>query len=244
MIKITPSDRNWLSTRFPDMAVISPREMRGEFAFRASLVDKSTRCVQPYYRIPDESVRQAQGFIEERFCVRVCFPESGVPEAWEMGERLRTRCEKLKGEGEVENMLDMHVYPGCENVCCGHPTYVRKVLQEKPEVGEFIEGFLIPYFYFHGYWEKYGEQPWEGLSHCIAVATLQQIAADEKNVRLYLPCVRHRIAGSGGQFLASVTPDAKRGMVILLQWLERNKEDDALLSELQKINLHFPAEEQ
>ena len=241
MIKIGPSDRDWLNSRFSALNVISPREMRGEFDFRASLVDKTARCVQPHYEQPDEAVRGLPGFIEDRFHIRVRFPEGGAPEVWEIGGRLCTRCQKLMARGDAKGMADMHVYPQRGNACLGHPHYLVETLRQQPEVGEFIEQFLIPYFYFHGYWEKYGEQPWEGLSHDLGLATLQQIASDENRVAVYADCIRSRVA-SGifcSQFITEATPDAKKGMEILLKWLKSQGESE-MLSHLRAINLTPP----
>lgn len=240
MVKISPSDRKQLYEDFPDLSVISSQEIRGELVFCASMDDKKKRLIQRHRQYPLDSVRQAHGFIEERFSIYTCFVGDDKQMTWEIGGRIQSHYKKLKSIGEVDSISDMHVYYPSEAVCLGHPECVKMVIRKSPSLATFIEDLLVPYFYFHGYWKRYGKQPWEGLSHCLGMATLQQIASDENNIRLYLKQIHQVVEDPNLGFRGKVTPDARRGMKILLRWLRAHNRDrsfSSLISHLSKI--HF-----
>ena len=221
MIKITPSDRKWLQSHFPGMRVLSPRRMQGEFAFRALLVDKEARRLQLFYGPVEESVKEKNEFVEDRFQIRVDFAENSLPQIRDTEGRLAARADKLG-----KSLMDMHVYPDTGNLCVAHPCSIADTIWEHPGLQEFVERFMLPYFYFHGYWEKHGEEPWKGLDHDFGVATLEQISIykdQPERLRRYADYVR-RMLSVNGQFLSGLardnaTPEAKEGATILIKWL-------------------------
>ena len=248
MNKITPNERAWLGRNFSGIKVISPRFLWGEIAFCAALENQDKCIILPI--LPDHfsynMEREKHGFIEDRFCIAASFPESGNPVVHEIGGRLAAQA-KVRG---LSSPMDMHVYPdnakadGFGKLCLGHPHTIATAIQKNPEVKEFLLEFLIPYLYFHGYWDKHEKQPWEGLHHDLGLATLQQIAYEPSRVEEYAEYIRTRL-NTKKEFLSCFKDDAplkaKDGMMILHKWL-KNREGDSLLSHIESLNPPPPDE--
>ena len=234
MIEIIPSDKAWLKRNFSGMKVSSPHRLQGELAICVSLVDRATRKYRPF--LPDhgpldENVRKEHGFVEDRFRIAACFPKQGEPKIYEIDGRLSANA-------QARNLspLEMHMYKDWR-ACLGHPDTIANACWENMKIQNFFMEFLIPYFYFHGYWDKYGEPPWEGLSHCIAIATFEQIAEEPHKVEIYVNRIRNQLGMKQfmSYFTTYATPDAEKGMAIFIEWLRRHNENE-LLAHIQAFN--------
>lgn len=176
MIKITPEDQEWLHREHRGVVVTPSRDViEGVFRVRGLL--RGYRMVSDYRGIPDESLLANPNFAEDKFRIRVSFSGEGLPKAQEIGGRFEACARKMRdetGKSLKECLWDLHIFAN-GNLCLGHGVTILVELQRNPGIRGFVERLLIPYLFFHAYWNKNGEPPWPVLSHNFQLATLEEI---------------------------------------------------------------------
>lgn len=98
-------------------------------------------------------------YIEDAYEVSFYFDESYWPHVKEIGGRLDRRAKELGID-----MAEMHVLASNE-LCLGAPRVVVTEMKKDASVRHLFQSLLIPYLYYHSYWEKHGNEPWDGLPH-------------------------------------------------------------------------------
>ena len=83
-----------------------------------------------------------------------------IPYVWETGGYLQARAKDMRKE-----LIDMHVHTRPGYICMGTPIRMRRIIQQDRSIRGVFDNLIIPYFYYHTYWKKYGVEPWPGLAH-------------------------------------------------------------------------------
>ena len=103
--------------------------------------------------------------LEGEYQVEVRIGLDSIPYVWEVGGYLQNRADEMG-----RPLIDMHVYPRGKHICMGTLISMRRIIRQHESLPKkFIEGvfdnLIVPYFYYHTYWKKYGREPWPGLAH-------------------------------------------------------------------------------
>ncbi len=123
---------------------------------------KPPLIVSPKIQIWHESPCETQGkyYLEDSFEVEGYFDGNSIPHFKETGGRLEAHAQKIG-----KPVIDLHVYPTTQELCLGHPARILLIMKQDISIQNFFEKLLIPYFYYHSYWQEYGMEPWRGLKH-------------------------------------------------------------------------------
>ena len=151
---ITDEEKSKIRENYPGLSVVGDVVVRGLLRFtRIHLGDR--KLCPPC----SEQDTQSDSFIDDSYFIKEAFIcHDGTPCVWDAG-RIASRAKKMG-----RNAIDMHVYPGKDNMLClGYRNVV--VARCNGSIINLIEKLLIPYLYYHSYWEKKGKEPWPGLSH-------------------------------------------------------------------------------
>lgn len=157
-MKIEPNDIEWVRKYYAGLRVkSSDGVIRGILRFRAKKV--TSMKVTVYHSFPSEKQKSKPSYIEDSYDISLSFDEQGLPHVRETGGRLERRARKIGVE-----LADMHIH-GSGEACLGSNLTVISKMKQINTLEEFFEDLLIPYFYYHSYWEKHGKMPWSGRPH-------------------------------------------------------------------------------
>jgi hypothetical protein len=158
-LPLTLSDKIWLQENYPGLYFDSNEQIIiGKLYFKMyySVHERG------YVLNPDSSYESKNGIIiEDVYEMEIDLSKQGfLPPVRETGGRILRSKEKWN----VEQLIDMHVYPNGTACLC-----IRTEEQLKMPNGfslkDFFENLLIPYFYYQSFFEKSGKEPWKGYSH-------------------------------------------------------------------------------
>lgn len=160
-MKIKRKDVAWLKKHYAGLRVKDKALIVGILRFRARKASsKAPDKVLIYHELPSREECCKRFYIEDTYKIELQLDEKSWPRVRETGGRLEARAKKLKWE-----LIDLHVYPETGEVCLGSPPLIVMKMQEIKSLDRFFDTLLIPYFYYQSFWEKYGTEPWPGLSH-------------------------------------------------------------------------------
>ena len=80
------------------------------------------------------------------------------PHVREIGGRLQKKADKMG-----KPLMDMHVYPISGEICMGTAATMTKIINDDNSIQGVFHNLIIRYFYYHSFWEKFGDEPWPGL---------------------------------------------------------------------------------
>ncbi len=163
-MKLNSIDIKWLEKYYPGLRVKNQKIIIGRFRFRAKINAKSK---VPFVKPPEieiwhQNPQCAQGkfYIEDCYEIMILTGENPYPCVYETGDRLKKFAEEIK-----RPLVDMHIFPTTEKLCLSHPIYILEIVKQGCSIQIFFEKLVIPYFYFHSYWQKFGDMPWFNLKH-------------------------------------------------------------------------------
>ena len=140
------------------------------------------RKINIYPGITGEKEASQLHYIEDAYEVSFYFDKDHMPHVEEIGGRLEQRANALNLD-----WADMHISLVNEGssqkkeLCLGSPRVVITEMKKDASVRHFFKSLLIPYLYYHSYWEKHGEEPWRGLRHD-AIGILQDFCNYKESV--------------------------------------------------------------
>jgi len=154
---IKPASIQWMREHHAHLRVQDGCTVTGMLRFRANMVEH--RKIDIYSGIVGEKEVGRPNYIEDAYDVSFYFDESYWPHVKEIGGRLKRRANELGID-----MAEMHVLASNE-LCLGAPHVIVAEMKKDASVRNFFKSLLIPYLYYHSYWEKHGSEPWGGLPH-------------------------------------------------------------------------------
>ncbi len=163
-MKMNSTDAQWLHRYYPELHIENDDTIIGILHFRA---ERKGRCKRRATRHPEleiwhspTSETKGRPYIEDSYEIEGFFDEDLKPHFTETGGRLKAYAEKIG-----KPMIDLHVYPGKNEFCLGHPVIILAQMKKDASIKKFFEGFLIPYMYYLSYRQKFNQEPWPGLKH-------------------------------------------------------------------------------
>lgn len=163
-MNINLNDIEWLQQHYPGLRVKNEEIITGNLRFRARMRADSQVPLEtaPEIEIWHQSPAIALGgrYIEDCYEIEGFFDKNSNPHFKETGGRLKAYAKKIG-----KPIIDLHIFPKTKELCLGHPVNIMKIINQAEGVQFFFEKLLIPYFYYHSYWQKYGKEPWLGLKH-------------------------------------------------------------------------------
>lgn len=157
-------DIRWLRKHYPGLRIKNEDTITGVLRFRAAMRTKSNPPLirPPEIEIWHERPCSAQGrfYLEDHYEIEGFFDENWCPYFKETEGRLETYARKIG-----KPLMDLHVFPETKELCLGHPVSILAIMEQKISIQNFFERLLIPYLYYHSYWQKHGIEPWRGLNH-------------------------------------------------------------------------------
>lgn len=239
MIQIGREEKEWLRKKQPGIVVTSPHSLMGSFHIKATKVGEM--------EILDSQNPPREGagyFVDDVFHMRACFG-GDVPRVYETDGRFRRIAQKMSdetGESLKTCLLHLHIYGyHNEELCLAHQAEIGVIMRVYPGIEGFFNHLLAPYFYYHAHLAKYGEEPWKGLDHNLAIATLTRIYTARKDPALLAGFLQYaekckELAGirenpddflrqqpcwcDAGMRMSECHPDAFRGAQILCRELK------------------------
>ena len=163
-MKIGLHEIEWVRKHYPGLRVKNGNTIVGILRFRAKMKPRSKPplLVPPVIQIWHESPCSTQGkhYLEDRFEIEGYFDGNSIPHFKETGGRLEARARKIG-----KPVIDLHVFPNTKELCLVHPVGISAIIKQDNSIRNFFEILLIPYLYYHSYWQIYGMEPWRGLKH-------------------------------------------------------------------------------
>jgi len=154
---IKPASIQWMREHHAHLRVQDGCTVTGLLRFKANMVERGK--IDIYSGIFGEKAVDRPNYIEDAYEVSFYFDESYWPHVKEIGGRLERRAEELGID-----MAEMHVCSSNE-LCLGAPRLVVAEMKKDASVQHLFRSLLIPYLYYHSYWKKHGNEPWDGLPH-------------------------------------------------------------------------------
>jgi len=153
---IKPASIQWMREHHAHLRVQDGCTVTGMLRFRANMVERGK--IDIYSGVGERDVGRPN-YIEDAYEVSFYFDDSYWPHVEEIGGRLERRAKELGVD-----MAEMHVCSS-NQLCLGAPRVVVAEMKKDASVRHFFKSLLIPYLYYHSYWEKHGNEPWDGLPH-------------------------------------------------------------------------------
>ena len=163
-MEIKPSDIKWLRKHYTGLRVRNDNAVVGILRYRARKIGPLR--VNIFHGPPSDEERNERFYIEDKYAIDLSFDGGGLPHVKETGGRLKRRAQEI-ADGDLPTV---HVFPKSEELCLGSNLSVRLRMRKIDTLEDFFDELLIPYFYYHSYWEKHGQEPWPGRSHGCDVA--------------------------------------------------------------------------
>lgn len=153
-------DLKWLAKNYPAIKVKSGGVLEGTLVFRMLFRD-GDRYVNP----SSELLAENKGtFIASSYQIRI--EHKGKKEfhkTFEVGGKIQAVANK-KGL----SMIDLHTYPDDGALCLASPMVTYPLVLSGLSLQQYLEDFLIPYFFAQQYFDKNGHWPWGDLSHGVS----------------------------------------------------------------------------
>ena len=163
-MKIILDDIQWLRKHYPGLRIKNEDTITGVLRFGAAMRTKSNPPLirPPEIEIWHERPGSVQGrfYLEDHYEIEGFFDENRYPYFTETEGRLETYAQEVG-----KPLMDLHIFPETEEFCLGHPVSILAIMEQNSSIQNFFERLLIPYLYYHSYWQKYGIEPWRGLRH-------------------------------------------------------------------------------
>lgn len=212
--------------------------LQGKFHFYAHYDDK----LQKFYPFSPDSLHS--NYLEDCYTIKVLFREGNFPVVSEVGERIANLAKEF-------SLADLH-YPS-EIACLGSPDKLYRFLRENLNndlVIEFIQFYIIPFFYAQSFFSQKGKWPWKNLEHGV-VGLFEEFSRDSNDL-LFLHIIRYlnknsqrtdllnsRIAASIQDKLKQNKVKAHRSCICRSGRKFRNCHADALIG-LEKFKHYIP----
>ena len=157
---ITDCEKSWLSKHQHQLFVKEKDNViYGDLRFRAEaeLCNKERKVYLHNSSLDSPS----ESYIEDSYRVHFGLDKRDwTPKIWETEGKL---LKQLRPHG-INNPRDAHVNND-GLLCLGVSNLLREKVRINLTLGYVINWLIIPYFYYHSYWAKFGIEPWPGLAH-------------------------------------------------------------------------------
>jgi len=183
---IKPASIKWMREHHAHLRVQDGCTVTGLLRFKANMV--GNREIDIYTGVVGEKDVNRPNYVEDAYEIAFYFDDNYWPHVEEIGGRLVRRAKELN-----LNMTDMHVLFSNE-LCLGSPRVIVAEMNRDASVRNLFKSLLIPYLYYHSYWEEHGNEPWDGLLHG-EIGILQDFcnyhesAASEKVINMTINCL-------------------------------------------------------
>jgi len=158
-MEIREQDILWLREHYAGLRVQNPTNVASILRFRAA--KNQSNAVEVWHKLPPHEMLSAPRFIEDAYEIEISLGHHEfVPTVRETGGRLEKRAHEMG-----KSIVYMHVFPGAKTLCLETPLSIHYEMRDNPCFRNFLEKFLIPYFYYHSHAEKYGYWPWPDHPH-------------------------------------------------------------------------------
>lgn len=152
-------DLKWLAANYPAVKVRSSTILEGSLVFRMLFRDGS-RYINPS---PELLVSGGGAFISGIYGVKIEHEGKGYfPKAFETGGKI-----KATATSKGLRLIDLHIFPGDDSLCLASPMVTHSTVAAGLSLQQYMEDFLIPYFFAQEYFAKNNTWPWGDLSHGI-----------------------------------------------------------------------------
>ena len=160
MGRITETDVEWVKSFYPGLRMAGTNTLYGHLRFGAAYGGKANKKMWVYHHRPHDPSNIPGEHLEDVYKVKIVLEENDpVPQAWEVGGRLKTQAEIMD-----KPLADLHMFED-ESLCLGNPVKIRADMLRNSSISNYFEKWLIPYLYYQSHLEKLGCEPWPGLSH-------------------------------------------------------------------------------
>ena len=119
--------------------------------------------------------------LEDEYEVEMRFNPGLFPHVREIGGRLQKKADKMG-----KPLMDMHVYPISGEICMGTAATMTKIINDDNSIQGVFHNLIIRYFYYHSFWEKFGDEPWPGLVHGLLGLYQDYLDNKEMGISAYL----------------------------------------------------------
>ncbi len=161
-MELNEQDKMWLKTNHPKLKIIdgTPTIIKGELFFKMLYEDGENKFVIN----PVAEDKENKYFISDCYEIEIILTtneHSSLPQVIEKGGRIQKVIEKYN----IQDSRDIHVYPTTNISCLCTKTEEDIRMPRGFFVDDFINHLVIPFFYYQSFYEKYGEEPYQGYSH-------------------------------------------------------------------------------
>lgn len=140
--------------------MVRPNTLYGHLRFRAAYEEKADKKIWVYHHKPHDPDSVPGEYLEDVYKVKIVVEEDDpVPQAWEVGGRLKAQAEVMD-----RPLADLHMFED-ESLCLGNPVKIRADMLRNGSISNYFEKWLIPYLYYQSHLAKFGCEPWPSLSH-------------------------------------------------------------------------------
>ena len=221
------SDLAWLASNYPSLKKQEDGAFEGPLVFRMLFLD-GNRYINPS---PDLVAEGRGSFISAMYHVRI------EPSSRRNFPRTLETAGKIQAVATAKGlaMVDLHTIPNDNHsLCLASPMAIQAAVNKGFSLKDYVEDFLIPYFFAQEYFAKNDTWPWGDLSHGIfghlewlgrlEHSTVGDVSSTLKNIKPHLKdehfeipfAVRPRmhyecLCGSKKKF-RDCHPDVKRGI--------------------------------
>lgn len=161
-MELSERDRIWLKANHPQLKIADevPIKIEGKLLFRMLYREGENQyIINP--RIEENGNKYSISDCYEMEVVLTTSDNSNLPQVIERGGRIQKVLDKYN----IKDSRDIHVYPVTNVACLCARTEENFRMPKGFNIEDFINNLVIPFFYYQSYYEKYGEEPYQGYSH-------------------------------------------------------------------------------
>jgi len=133
-------------------------EISGHLIFKVLYIPSTRQRIQN-----PNADKRSKYYIEDAYEIKIelnTAKNSTLPKVIETGNRISG----VQKTYQIKTLADLHVNPD-KTVCLFTRPTELKILEENISLFEYIDTYIIDFFYAQSYFEKYQEWPWGEFSH-------------------------------------------------------------------------------
>jgi len=153
-------DIKWIEQNYPGLRQIDSSTFEGNLSFQMLRVNNK------YYINPtDDLIKKVNEpdylYICDSYKIKIIWDEKwSYPTTYEVGGRLASVASRLG-----KNLHDLHQFPANASLCLASPMDLINKFRSGFKIKEFVEDYLVPYFFAQSHYAQKQEWLWGELSH-------------------------------------------------------------------------------